>query len=464
MKPLALLLALTLAGSPAPPVQPTPDQAKSALAVLAEAPDEGLPPRAADDLPTALASPDPSERAAAALRFQALVLAHARDEYGLVTPLAIDRDWGMSAAPPDLTSAYQQALESGRVTEWLAAQRPADARYRELMGLRRVYAAFVSAGGWKPLGGQVRATHSGPPVAALRERLAAEGYDATPPTGAPTGRFDEGLAAAVSLFRQRHGLEPGADVDARTLAELNVRAEARLAQIDANLERWRWAPRGLPSRRIEINIAAAALRFTEPGAPDLVMRVIVGDPKHHTPLFSSRITGLVLNPPWVVPPSIAARELLPTEKRHPGYLASNRFSWIDGNLVQAPGPRSALAFLKFDMDSPYGVYLHDTPARGLFNNPRRFYSHGCIRLAAPRDLALRLLPDRTAASLAAEIDAGRTRRIAIPDGPPVFVFYWTVGRGEDGAAWFLPDVYGWDAKLAAHASRSTSDAAAGYSG
>lgn len=451
MKPLALLLAFALTTSAAPGAEPAPGDARGTLAILASAADEGLSPQTAGDAPADLASADPAVRAAAAARLRAASLAYARQQYGRVTALAIDGDWGLSTPAPDLAAGYDAAVGQGHVADWLSAQKPADPRYGQLVGLRRTYAGFVAAGGWPRLAPETRGARSGPAVAALRQRLAAEGYDASPPAGEAADRFDARLASAVSLFRQRHGLEAGREVDAQTLAALNLPAEARLAQIDANLERWRWAPRRLPTRRIEINIAAATLRFTDPGQPDLAMHVIVGDLKHHTPLFASRITGVVLNPPWVVPSSIAAKELLPTEKRHPGYLAANHFSWIDGNLVQAPGPKSALATLKFDMDSPYGVYLHDTPARGLFNNPRRFYSHGCIRLGAPRDLALRLLEPagQTPDSLAAAIGAGKTRRISIPDGPPVYVFYWTVELGADGAAWFLPDAYGWDAKLAA---------------
>src|SRR5690606_8341544 len=125
------------------------------------------------------------------------------------------------------------------------------------------------------------------------------------------------------------------------------------------------------------------------------------------------------------PASIARNEILPRAARDPGYLARNHFAVVDGRLQQRPGPDNALGRLKFDLPSPYGVYLHDTPGRSAFQQTVRALSHGCMRLEKPRELALALLAQQgwTATSLAAAIDSGATRRVDLQEPLPLFVIY-----------------------------------------
>jgi murein L,D-transpeptidase YcbB/YkuD len=249
-------------------------------------------------------------------------------------------------------------------------------------------------------------------------------------------------------FQTRHGLVPDGVLGPGTRAELNAPAEQRLAQIDANLERWRWLP-PLPADRVEVNIAGAEATLYRRGAAQLSMRVIVGDPRHRSPMFASRIDSIVFNPPWNVPASIAVKELLPKEAAHPGYFARNDFHFVDGALQQSPGPKNALGRLKFDFNSPFGVYLHDTPGRAAFGRPNRALSHGCIRLEKPLELAAAILPAAVWApeSIDAAIAAGTTLRVAVAQPIPLYVLYWSVVVAPDGQLLFHRDVYGWDAKL-----------------
>jgi len=183
-------------------------------------------------------------------------------------------------------------------------------------------------------------------------------------------------------------------------------------------------------------------------------------------MFVSRLESVVINPPWTVPSSIAAKELLPKEAAHPGYPARNDFHYVDGQLQQRPGAKNALGRLKFDLPSPFGVYLHDTPSHSAFARDDRALSHGCMRLERPRDLAALLLEPKgwTSQAIDIAIADGRTLRVGLPQNLPLYVLYWTARAEPDGRVAFRRDVYGWDRKLldalAAAAPAASSGAAA----
>lgn len=367
-----------------------------------------------------------------------------------IDPTSINFRWAYSSAPADLRSEFNQAVAGHRLGAWLASLWPADPQYAALVASRRRYAEIVRQAGWTPLPPQLRlklGDHD-PAVVQLMARLRTEGYAVAPPSD-PTA-FDLAVQDAVLTFQSRHGLKVDGVVGASTVAALNVPAIDRLATIDANLERLRWiAPEtGL---RIVVDIAGAELTVVDQSVAPLSMRVIIGDRKHQTPLFASAIETVVFNPPWDVPDSIAVAELWPREAREPGYLARSDFQNINGHLRQAPGPLAALGRVKFDMDSPFGVFLHDTPYPSLFDRDQRELSHGCIRLQKPRELAALLLGKQgwTAAQIDQIIATGATSRTALIQPVPVVMTYRTAVVDENGAIIFRPDVYGWDTALIA---------------
>jgi murein L,D-transpeptidase YcbB/YkuD len=188
-----------------------------------------------------------------------------------------------------------------------------------------------------------------------------------------------------------------------------------------------------------------------PAGATLGMRVIVGQPKKPTPMFTDAIKAVVLNPPWNVPKAIADSEIWPKIRKDPGYQAREGFVVKpDGGLQQLPGPRCALGAIKFDLSNRFGVYLHDTPARSLFAQPNRALSHGCMRLEQPDALAKRLLADDqkwTGEAIDLAILTGHTERVTLSRPLPLLVGYWTAFVDDDGTIEFRPDVYGWDAKL-----------------
>lgn len=382
----------------------------------------------------------------------AALLEHAATELGQrIRPAEIDRLWSVQPPQRDVAAEIAAARAEGRLVAWLDQLSPPWPQYVRLLAARGRYAALVAQGGWPVTlsGPASREGDSAADVVLLRARLATEGYLLS--TETLDRRFDADLAAALRRFQHNHDLEADAVLGPETRAALNVSASERLAQIEANLERWRWLPRNLPPDRIEVDIAAADATLFRAGSPVLRMRTVVGDARHRTPMFVSRVEAVIFNPPWNVPTSIARTEILPRLRRDPGYLARNNFTYSAGRLVQRPGPDSALGVLKFDLPSPFGVYLHDTPAKAAFALRNRALSHGCMRLEKPRELATALLQPQggSSAGVEAAIAARRTTRVAIRRPVPLYVLYWTAVVDDAGEAMFRRDVYGWDGKLAA---------------
>jgi murein L,D-transpeptidase YcbB/YkuD len=369
-------------------------------------------------------------------------------------------DWALRPQPFDAAGGLARAAADNRLQAWLDGLPPPYPGYETLQVGLRTYRDIQARGGWRPLaaGPDLKVGAVGPAVEALRQRLAAEDSltpsvaAMTPPApGQTVGQplFDEALAEAVRRAQKRMGLEPSGTVGAATRAALNVTVERRIDQIVANMERWRWLPASLPARRVQVNVAAGVLTLFKNDQPALSMRAVTGKPGGgETPLLSSEIHSIVLNPPWNVPTSIATRELLPKGR---AYLASAGFRILPGGgLQQRPGPNSALGLLKFDFDNPFAVYLHDTPSKGGFARYTRQVSHGCVRLERPLALARAIMdgdPTWTPQQIDETIAGGVTTRAKVADPVAVYLLYWTAYVTPDGQVNFRQDPYGWDTLL-----------------
>ncbi len=226
--------------------------------------------------------------------------------------------------------------------------------------------------------------------------------------------------------------------------------EARLREIEVSLERLRWLPRHLPPDRIWVNLPTEQLVLYRNDRPVFTTRVIIGQKDWQTPELETEITGLLFNPPWNVPPSIAAEEILPRLGRDPGYLTRHHMVWRrNGALQQVPGRGTALGRLKFEMADRFDVYLHDTPEKALFNRDNRRDSHGCVRVQTPRELAALLL-QQPVETINQAIARNSTNRRMLPQPIPVFLVYQTAFLGPGGAIEFHPDVYGRDSEILLH--------------
>ena len=243
-----------------------------------------------------------------------------------------------------------------------------------------------------------------------------------------------------------------------------------LDQIRMNLQRWRWMPRELGERYVLVNVPAYQMQVIEGEKPVLAMRVVVGDPKHQTPLFSDEMTTIVFSPNWNVPESIIRKEMLPKVVSDPGYLErqdiqvvgtsgevidAEAVDWDDESAVtglhfrQEPGPKNALGLVKFQFPNPFDVYMHDTPQDALFNKPHRALSHGCIRLENPVALAQYVMRDRpewTAEKINAAMNAGQEHAVPLKEHLPVHIAYFTAWVNPDGSLTYTDDPYGLDAK------------------
>ncbi|MBY0274697.1 L,D-transpeptidase family protein [Candidatus Binatia bacterium] len=375
-------------------------------------------------------------------------------------PIALD----LAAAPPVEIAGRMQRLA------------PPTADYAAMRELLAHYRQVAARGGWPKVGDVPKLTPGAidPSVRRVRDRLLASGdlaADAVPPA-AQRDLYDKHLEAAVKSFQKRHGLTPDGTIGNMTRDALNVTAAQRVDQIVANLERLRWLPSDLGERYVWINIPEFRLRIEDRGTTTLEMPVIVGKPTWQTPVFSSEIRHLVYNPPWNVPPRIAAEELIPRAMADGGYFAAQGISWRGGTRVasagsgitdgggvvttprrlrQAPGPKNPLGRVKFNMPNPFGVYLHDTPNKDKFRLTSRSLSHGCVRVGNAPALAAALLGDMP------EWDEGKrkqalsdwsTRNVNLHSPVPVHIVYATAWRDHDGTVQFREDIYDSDAELA----------------
>ncbi len=391
---------------------------------------------------------------------------------GRMAPRHADPDWHIEPEPFDVEEALHGALSQGTMRDTLAALPPPAAGYRQLKQALHHYRAIRAKGGWPSVSGgeTLRPGMYQPRVQELRSRLQASGEMGE--SGGDPNLFDASLMKAVMAFQQRHGIEVDGQVGPATLAALNVGVDARIRQIIINMERWRWLPRVYGRRYIMVNSAGFTLSAMEEGRSVLDMRVIVGRDYRQTPSFSSPMESVVVNPYWYVPRTVLRQDFLPALRRDPGHLQrlgiqvfsslagqgrrvdpfsvdwhavdEERFPYV---LRQEPGPNNALGRLKFMMPNSYGIYLHDTPNRKLFERTVRTFSSGCIRVEDPVKLAQYALagqPEGARRSLEGQLAAGRPRQIALREPLPVYLVYWTAWVEADGGVAFRDDIYSRD--------------------
>ena len=443
------------------------------LSLVADAAREGLEPtRYPIDRARALVESAPSvdELAELELLLSATWLSYARDvSLGRVEPVALDSLWQRGSGLA-LAETFRQALIGDDPVEALRDLAPSSQGYARLRLALGRYRALAAAA-WAPLpdGPALEPGATGPPVAALRERLIALGdlSDSVSSTA-----YDSSLAAAVRRFQERHGLAPDGIAAGPTLAALNVSPIARARQLEANLERWRWLPRALGERHIALNTPAFTGDVVERGRAVLSFRAVFGRPDWPTPIVSGVVTHVVLNPSWRVPRDIAVRELLPIVRADPGHLAREGIEVLSVNgrpvdpdsvdwsavsdatlsfrFVQAPGPRNPLGRVKVEFANPFAAFLHGTIQPELFARLSRAFSHGCVRMEHAIEVAVYLLRDDPAWSrdaILAALQGGGELRVTVPRPVNVHLVYWTAWVDAGGAVQFRDDVYGWDAKL-----------------
>ncbi len=474
--------------------------AREALRLLADAATDGLDSRdyrAAElagravtliAVAGASASPSPtafSSQAMAAGAFaadlDAAMLSFLHDlRFGRVDPHGLGFRITRSAdAAPDLAALLYKAAAEQRLAQAVADMRPRLPQYGRLRTALARYRALVA----DTTPDTVPATATLKPGAAfdgataLRRRLVALG---DLPADAPpsAGRYDTTLAEGVRRFQSRHGLAADGVIGRSTWAALNVPLEQRVRQLELALERLRWLPDPTARPFVGVNIPMFRLWAWDPATPataPIDMNVVVGRALNtQTPVLGEEMRYLEFRPYWNVPRSIVHNEILPKLARDPTYLQRNDMEIVRGGgddarpvaasganlellrqgvlrVRQRPGPKNSLGLVKFIFPNDANVYLHGTPATQLFGNPRRDFSHGCVRVEDPVTLAQWVLRDQprwTRERIEAAMAGPAPVRVDLLRPLPVILFYVTaMVMPADQALHFAPDIYGHDTRL-----------------
>ncbi|MEJ1159463.1 L,D-transpeptidase family protein [Prosthecomicrobium sp. N25] len=337
---------------------------------------------------------------------------------------------------------------------------------RGLVAAIEAYRAIVAAGGWPTIVSArgLKPNDNDAAVATLRRRLAITG---DLPAATTSTFYDAALRDAVVRYQMRHGLRPNGVASGLTLAHMNVSAGERLQQLVGNLERLRASLAKVPrTKYVVVNIPDFELQGVSGGRVELVTRVIVGKRTTPTPEVVAAVQAVDLLPYWHVPSSIAYRDLVPTIRKDPGYLASKKIrvyssygggevdpsevNWFGEDLQrytfrQDPGPQNALGLIRLDMPNRHIVYMHDTPMKDLFGQDERSFSAGCVRVQSVADVAAWLIGDGTTGqSLLDAAATGQKTTIKIARPVPVHFVYLTAWV-SDGVVQFRNDLYNRDA-------------------
>ncbi|HTJ21667.1 MAG TPA: L,D-transpeptidase family protein [Gemmatimonadaceae bacterium] len=383
---------------------------------------------------------------------------------GQLDPRQFNQSWHISRQEEKIDSALTLTVREDDFAAGLVRMRPQDPMYDSLRTEFVRYRDVVTRGGWQsiPAGPQLKPGKSASParLAPLRARLAAEGYLAdttarTDTAASPSTQrsvYDHELAGAVARFQADHSIAIDSMLGGETLESLNLPAQYRLGQIAANLERYRWMPRSLGARYIIVNVPQFYLHAVDNGQEALDMKVIVGQEYEDkaTPVFSDSMEYVVFRPYWNVTPDIAAKEIFPKEEAQPGYLAANNMEVYNDHgrraVRQLPGPKNSLGLVKFMFPNDFNIYLHDTPNGELFTKDVRAFSHGCIRVEKPSELAEWALGWPADKVQDAMHDGPNNRQVKLPAKIPVYIVYFTTFV-EGGELHFGNDLYDRDSPL-----------------
>ena len=380
---------------------------------------------------------------------------------GCVNPVTIETEWFAKSLKVDVSAVLEQALNKKQIREALMGLRPQKDIYDRLRLALAWYRVLLSNGEWQLIstGPSLKKGSKSDRVVELRKRLTASG-DLPTDEGTVSDVFDEKVEQSIIVFQKCHGLECDGIVGRNTFNALNVPLKQRIRQMELNMERLRWILGNIEERFIVVNIANFQLDVIENDKSILSMKVVVGKPYQRTPIFTSKMTYIVINPAWNIPDSIARKEILKKIEKNPNYLAEQNIKVLEEvkgsrkglpyRFRQEPGPLNPLGTIKFMFPNEYDVYLHDTSAKRLFSENVRTFSHGCTRIEKPLELAEYLFRDDPRWSrkeLVAAIEKGTEQTVMIPHPVNVHFLYLTAWVDESGSVQFRNDVYGRDKSL-----------------
>jgi L,D-transpeptidase YcbB len=470
-------------------MEPTP-QARQAIAVLLQADQKGLSAEDYDGsrwasrlakLKPAAAKPTEADAVNFDLALTVSVMRYVSDLHiGKVNPKHFDFGLDVEEKKYDLPEFLKNhVVDAPDVAGVLQQVEPPYPGYQRTLKALQAYLLLAKQSDGTPLPAIQKTISPGDSYSGAPQLLRLLRLVGDLPAGANApvdGTIYQGaLVDAVKNFQRRFGRTPDGRLTAQTLADLNVPLVNRIRQMQLTLERWRWLPLSYQHSPVIANIPEFHLRaYDENFKVALQMDVVVGKAyAHDTPIFSDTMEYVVFRPYWSVPYSIARAEFLPKLARDPDYLAKKGFEVVDSRqevvtsgtvsnevleqlragklfIRQTPGPKNSLGLVKFIFPNNYNIYFHDTPEQEFFAKSRRDFSHGCIRLERPADLAVWVLrnnPGWNADRVQAAMHGTTTQQVNLTHPIPVLIVYATVIVTEDGVVHFYDDIYGHDAAL-----------------
>jgi murein L,D-transpeptidase YcbB/YkuD len=332
----------------------------------------------------------------------------------------------------------------------LSAYEPVNRQYNLLKEQLLKYYAIEKNGGWQNIAANkknYKINDTSVALVSIKKRLLLTEDLSVKDT---TPVFTKTLQDAIKNFQHRYGLKEDGIISVNLINEMNRPVQQRLQQILINMERMRWMPAQPTSDYLLVNIPEFRLHVYEKGKHSFAMNVVTGSIVHNTVIFTGTLKNIVFSPYWNVPASILKKEILPGIARNKNYLAKHNMEWSGNAVRQKPGQANSLGLVKFLFPNSYNIYLHDSPAKNLFNESTRAFSHGCIRLAEPKKLAQFLLRNDAAwdsVKITTAMNAGKELFVTVKENIPVFIGYFTAWVDGQGQLNFRDDIYGHDKKM-----------------
>ena len=408
--------------------------------IIAAAPANGLKP----DLFLKGDFPKDSSQRELALTDAALSYASALAR-GYADPKKISAVYTIPRPSPDLSSGLAKALAQGDLQQWYASLPPQTDEYRALSEAHLRYLREAANVHLEPVAGgkPIKPGHRDSRMPAIGAALKAAGY--LPPNTSLSQRYAPAVVTAVKRLQSDWSIKADGIIGETTLDAINLGPAGLAREAAIAMERLRWLEREPPGTRIDVNTAAAFLDYWRDGQHIDHRNVVAGEPDKQTPQLQASFGQIVANPKWRVPDSIAAKELA---TKGSAWLQQNQFTIENGRYVQGSGDKNSLGRVKFDMEDPQQIYLHDTPAKALFQMPERHRSHGCVRIENALDFAALLTnQDHVFDQFQEAMAGGEEKWVKLKTRIPVRLLYHTAFF-DGQRVQFRPDVYGWDDDVA----------------
>ena len=401
-----------------------------------------------------------------------ILLTHSLQKYikhlsnGRLNPWILYKNWDLKRNPLDVNKTIATMLKSDSLTFKIEQVKPNHLAYKSLKKALKIINSFPNDDFTSiVLANKIVLNDTNTSLIAIKKRLIY--WKDMEPKDSLSSIYDSEANEAMRKFQIRHGLAADGVIGKGTVDALNFSKNKRKAQIIANLERWKWFPKEMGNEYVIVNIPDYQLILVKDGDTMRTHKVIVGRDKRPTPVLSSKLSNVVLNPTWTVPPTIIREDVIPAISRNRNYLAQTNIKIYDRNgkevsaskwklsnakgyrYVQSPGTFNSLGMVKLIFPNHFSIYLHDTNHRDFFGKQKRSLSSGCVRVENPLKLAEYILADEVnwnIEKITETLESKKTKYIKIKDDVKVHILYWTAWS-EDNKLIFRDDIYNLDADL-----------------